>query len=320
MANRDLLVGDIGGTNARFAIARPDGSLSDVLVLKVGNFATFDAALRSYVEGLEAVPEVLCIASAGAIHGDRITLTNAHWSLSESALGSAFGFRAVRLINDFQAQARFAGTMPSGAGRLLKEGTAIDGAPVLTIGPGTGFGQSLFVPGSPPRVIACEGGHRLLPVRNERELQLYQRLEERFGYPPILEDALSGRGIVNLYDQCLIEAGLDPRPVEPPEITASALASPGHERDAILWFIDLLAAAAADAFLSTGARGGVAVSGGILPRFEPLLDQMDFGRLFARQGILKDYLVKVPVRMVTDPYAALRGAAAMMRDTLQSPS
>lgn len=318
MADGELLVGDIGGTNARFAIACPDGSLRHVKVLAVADHPRFDDALAAYIDELDAQPQTLCIASAGALQGDTIHLTNAAWTLGEGVLGSRFGFAVVRLINDFQAQARFAGIMPSEAGLELKPGTAVQGAPVLTVGPGTGFGQALFVPSETPRVIATEGGHRLLPVRSERELRLYRRLEEKFGHPPILEYALSGRGISHLFEQVMIDRGKTPEPTQPPAITAAALEGPGPARETILWFLDLLAAAAADACVSTGARGGVAISGGITPRFEKLLPEANFARTFARPGILKQYLSEVPVTLVTDPYAALYGAAQVMRDTLRA--
>lgn len=318
MAERELLVGDIGGTNARFAVAEPGGALREIKVLKVADHERFDDALAAYIDHLEMKPAALCIASAGAVQGDTITLTNAPWSLGENRLAVDFGFSAVRLINDFQAQARFAGTMPESAGEIIKAGKPVSGAPVLTVGPGTGFGQSLYVPGHPPTVVACEGGHRLLPVRNDRELRLFNRLKERFEHPPILEYVLSGRGIVHLYEQCVIEAGGTPEPTEPPEVTNAALEGEGPARETIRWFIDILACAAADACLSTGARGGVAISGGIMPRFVPLLDKDSFAETFARPGILKQYLSEVPVRLVTDPYAALHGAACVMRDILKS--
>lgn len=317
MADQELLVGDIGGTNARFAVSCPDGTLRDVQVLKVRDHKNFDIALAAYLDGVERRPKTLCVASAGAIHGDTIRLTNAPWSLGENALATQFGFSAVRLINDFQAQARFAGMMPADAGIPLKEGTAMEGAPVLTIGPGTGFGQALFIPGHPPKVIATEGGHRLLPVRNERELALYERLKKKLGHPPILEDVLSGRGIINLFEAVVAAAGEVAAPTEPPEVTKAAIAGPGHAREAILWFIDYVAVAAADACVCTGARGGVAVSGGIMPRLQEMLPHANFAGTFARPGILKDYLSQVPVRLVIEPYAALYGAAAVMRDALK---
>ena len=314
MAERDLLVGDIGGTNARFAVAHPDGALSHVKVLQVADHRHFDDALASYIDQLEIVPESLCIASAGARQGDEIVLTNAPWRLGEGALGTRFGFRVVRLINDFQAQARFAGDRTASSGLEIKPGSPMDGAPVLTVGPGTGFGQSLFLPGDPPRILATEGGHRLLPVRSERELRLFRRLAERLGHQPILEDALSGRGLVHLYEAVTLDAQGTYEPVEPPAVTEAALAGSGAAREAVLWFLDILASACADACVASGARGGVAISGGITPRLLDVLDREAFAATFARDGVLQNYLTEVPVWMVTDPYAALHGAAAMIRD------
>ncbi|MEO0991920.1 MAG: glucokinase, partial [Pseudomonadota bacterium] len=214
------------------------------------------------------------------------------------------------------AQAYFAGTMKPAEGHVLKPGQPVLGAPVLTVGPGTGFGQALFVPGANPQVIATEGGHRLIPVRTERELRLCQTLTQDEGHPAILEYALSGRGICRLYDAVLRENGAAPDPCDPPAVTQAALAGPGPAREAIVWFIELLAVAAADACVMTGARGGVAISGGITPRLVPLFDDLEFTGHFARPGILHDYLEQVPVTLVTNPYAALYGAATLMRSHL----
>jgi len=317
MADRELLVGDIGGTNARFAVSQPDGALRDVQVLKVADHKQFDEALAAYLDGIPNHPEALCIASAGAKQGDEVHLTNAPWSLGEKALAAKFHFSAVQIINDFQAQARFAGTMDPKSGTVLKDGTPVQGAPVLTVGPGTGFGQALFVPGHPHRVVATEGGHRLMPVRDAKELRFVERMRATLGHAPILEDALSGRGIVNLYQSYLQDHDQSADGIDPPAITEAALAGPGLARETICWFLDILAAAAADACVCTGARGGVVVSGGIVPRLIDLLPEADFAATFARAGILEDYLSDVPVSLITEPYAALYGTAAFMRDALQ---
>jgi glucokinase len=315
MTKSGLIVGDIGGTNARFAVYTADGELGALKVLPVGGYQRFDEALAAFLDGLDVPrPDAICVATAGAQRGDVFALTNAPWTLGQRALRESFGFSEVRLFNDFQAQARFAGVMPPTAYHGIHEGEAVAGTPVLTIGPGTGFGQSLFVPGQPPSIVATEGGHRRLIVTNAREFRLYERLEEKLGWPPILEDALSGRGLVNLFDQISLDRGETPLPVEPKDVTASARdeGSAGHE--AVLWFLDLLAIAAADACLSTGARGGVAISGGIISRLTDYLDEARFAKLFARRGNLADYLDRVPLRIVTEPMAALYGAGLLMRD------
>ena len=248
-------------------------------------------------------------------------LTNADWTLGEKALGQRFGFAAVRIINDFEAQARVAGRMCPSDGLVIKPGVPVPGTPVLTVGPGTGFGQAIFIPGHGPghphQVVATEGGHRLLPVRDERELRLFQRLNARLGHPPILEEALSGRGIVHLYSSLMEDRGHGPQVAEPPAITEAALAGPGDARDTMFWFLDILACACADAALATGARAGVVISGGILPRLKPLLPEANFAATFARPGILEDYLTAIPVTMITEPYAALYGTGDLMRDTLR---
>ncbi|MEE4213291.1 MAG: ROK family protein [Parvularcula sp.] len=314
MAEATLLVGDIGGTNARFALAEPGGELRDVEVMPVAAYETFEDALAHYLSTADCQPAALCIASAGMMKNDFIAMTNAPWAFGADALRERFGFKLVSLVNDFQAQARFGGELPEGSFEELKGGTPVAGTPVLTVGPGTGFGQALSVPGKPPKIIATEGGHRLMLVRNGAELRLCERLQERLGHFPIIEETLSGRGLLNLYEATVLEEGGTPDVVEPPAITAAALAGDGAARRAVLWFFDILACAAADAAFSTGARGGIAISGGIVPRFHSLLPEIPFAESFTREGPLTPYLADLPVWLVTDPFAALKGAACLMRD------
>ncbi|MEM9811020.1 MAG: glucokinase, partial [Pseudomonadota bacterium] len=165
--------------------------------------------------------------------------------------------------------------------------------------------QALWIPGAPPCVLSTEGGYRSFPISSERDRALADKLGQQLGYPPVLEDVVSGRGLSRL--AALLSGG----PEVPPEtLSAQALKSPGTARDAVFWFIELLARAAADACFSTGARGGVVISGGIVPRFAPLLSDANFRHHFVRPGPLAPYLGQVPVRLVTNTTAALIGAAA----------
>ncbi|MEM7740419.1 MAG: glucokinase [Pseudomonadota bacterium] len=309
MAKAGLLVGDVGGTNARFAVATPNGELADIMRVEVRDFATSDEALEHYLDGLSEPPSELCIASAGKRSGDRVTLTNAHWSLAEGALQSRFGFTKAKLVNDFEALAVGAAGLPTQQMVEVQAGTAMAPAPRLCLGPGTGFGQALLLQGTPPQVISTEGGFRLLPTRTERDRKLYQRLETILGEPPILEEAVSGRGLVQLLAALRDEA----QTIDPPALTDAALKGPGDERDAVLWFFDLLATAAADAAVMLGAWGGVIIGGGVVPRLISLLDHGAFRTTFARPCQMQEQLAAVPIHVLNDGTAALRGAAVLGR-------
>ncbi len=305
MADPQTLVGDIGGTHARFALAGPDGTLSGVTTYSVKDFETADAAIEQFIRTLNESPKSLCLASAGKRQGDTVALTNSHWVLSEAGLRKQFGLEASRLINDFEALAIGAAALKSDALAEVKAGTQMPEAPRLCLGPGTGFGQALILPGAEPVVIATEGGFRLLPVRTERDRRLYDWLETSLGVPPILEEALSGRGLVHLLAAIKGQA----QAIDPKDITAAALAGPGDERDAVLWFFELLATAMADACLMTGAWGGVLIGGGVVPRLIDLLDRNTFGETFMRPCAMQEQLAQVPIHLITDGAAALRGAA-----------
>ena len=309
MAKSFCLVGDIGGTHARFAVADHKGGLTDIVHLKVKDFGTAEDALDHYLRGLAERPQELCLASAGKRTGDRIELTNAHWSLSESGLRSRFGFAKAKLINDFEALAHGVQAMTREHLLEVKKGDPAPGSPLVCLGPGTGFGQAIILPGSPARVIATEGGFRLLPVRTERDRALYLQLEKAQGRPPILEEVLSGRGLVHLY----FALGGSDTSITPAHVTQLALVEPGCERDAVHWFFEHLASAASDACLMTGAWGGVIIGGGVVPRLTSLLDREAFAATFARSGSMQGQLDRVPVHLITDSNAALLGASVVAR-------
>lgn len=311
MADAQILVGDVGGTHARFALARPDGSLADVATFEVRDFATAEDAVDQYLGSLSQHPKTFCIASAGKRTGDEIALTNAHWVLGEEALRDRFGFEKGILINDFHALAQGAAGASLGQMIEVQAGEAGMEAPRLCLGPGTGFGQALILPGLPPRVVPTEGGFRLLPVRTKRDRDLFARLERELGAPPIVEEGLSGRGFVHLLSALRGQA----QTLEAPAITAAALAGLGDEREAVMWFLELLATAAADACLMTGAWGGVIIGGGVVPRIVSLLDREAFSATFARSSPMQEQLERVPVHLMTDGLAALRGAAALAFQT-----
>ncbi|MEO1657098.1 MAG: glucokinase [Pseudomonadota bacterium] len=306
MADPKILVGDVGGTHARFALADAGGTLSEAQTFEVQDFKRAEDALEQYISAVSVRPTRLCIASAGKRRGDEITLTNAHWVLGEAALTKRFGLEKSSLVNDFEALALGAASLPADGLIEVQAGARKLNAPRLCLGPGTGFGQAVILPGTPAQVIATEGGFRLLPVRTERDQVLYRWLEAELGRTPILEEALSGRGLVHLLGALRGQ----PLAITPPELTAAALAGPGDEREAVRWFFEILATAAADACLMTGAWGGVLIGGGVVPRLASLLDRDAFSTVFARPCQMQGQLKDVPIHIITDGTAALRGAAA----------
>ena len=308
------LLGDIGGTHARFAWqADAQGALTNVASYACGDFLSLEDTIRRYLaDHGKTAPPACGIGIANPINGDQIRMTNHHWSFSIEALRAALGFERLRVINDFTALAL---GLPSLSARDLHPvgpGQAVSGAPIAVIGPGTGLGVSGLLPASDGQWVAItgEGGHVSLSAANSREWQVIEWLSRRFGHASA-ERALSGPGLVNLYEACCALDGQTAQVLSPPEVLARARdGSDAACAQALQLFLALLGSVAGNLALTLGARGGVYIGGGIVPR---LLDQIAGSALrerFEAKGRFRDYLRKIPLLVIdTTTSPALMGAS-----------
>jgi len=311
------ILADIGGTNARFARLR-HGRIGARRRVRVADYPSFSAALRAYLrdENGGPAPVRLAVAAAGPIVGGKVRLINSPWRLSANALRAAFRFKDVILVNDFAAIARAlphltkAHSVPIGGGRSMPK------APMAVLGPGTGLGVAGLLPGSgEPRVLVTEGGHVTMAPGNVRESAILDLLRERFSHVSA-ERVLSGDGLVNLYRAI---AELDGRPIETADaarITEWAVAGSCRTCAAALaMFCAMLGTVAGNLALTLGARGGVYLAGGIVPRFAPYLAASAFRERFESKGRFRTYLKAVPVRLIIHPDPAFLGLRALLESS-----
>ena len=193
------LLGDIGGTNARFAWQAGEGAaLQDIVALPTADHPSVGAAIAHYLASTgRSAPPWCAIGIANPITGDLVQMTNSHWSFSISALQAELGFERLRVINDFTALALALPDLASSELRQLGGGTAVPGTAIGLIGPGTGLGVSGLLPGVTPGSwvpLQGEGGHVTLAAANTREEAVLRVLRERFGHASA-ERAVSGMGL-----------------------------------------------------------------------------------------------------------------------------
>jgi glucokinase len=306
--NRALLA-DIGGTNARFALL--DGSgIGPVEHIKVANYATASDVIAAFLTPRTAKGSIhaAILDIAGPIANNRATMTNSRWSIDADDLQKSFGFRAVHLLNDFEAMAW---ALPAlGSSDLFSVGAQHSkiGAPMLVVGPGTGFGVACLIPRSAASfAIVTEAGHATLPVASERESRIVDHLRQRFGHVSI-ERALSGPGLENLYEALAAIDGVQTLNRDAASIMQVALdGSCAASRAALDLFCSLLGAVCGDLALTFGAHGGVYVAGGIVPRFIDHLARSDFRERFESKGRFESYLRDIPVRIIVKPDASFVG-------------
>ena len=314
MTDLRLLVGDVGGTNARFAVARcTDGAiwLERHDSFPAERHPTFREGVAAFIEGCENKPSGGVIAVAGPIEDGAIDLTNSPWRTSEAELGK-LGLDPVRLINDFEALAW--GAPIVSPDQLASLGGPAAGDPHATIavlGPGTGFGVSALVRDVHGREMALpsEGGHACFAPGDAVEDEILRILRRRYNRVSI-ERLICGPGLLNMHRALAEIDGRETHIDDPAEITRDALADPHSPCGATLArFCAILGAVAGDIALTMGARGGVYIAGGIAPRILPFLKASPFRERFERKGRFQDYVAAIPTQVIMDKHAALLGAA-----------
>ncbi len=321
-----VLVGDIGGTNVRFAIARRGFAghpvISDISIMPGDDFETFDDSLNAYCEEIGSKkPDRSLIALAGPVDEGRVKLTNRDWMVDARRLETSCEFRHVKLVNDYAAMARAIPELPDSAFKVLREGEPDEDGrhPILVAGPGTGLGTATLIPVGPTgwRVLTGEGGHAAFAPANEREWKLTEKLQANHGYVS-KELVLSGSGL-NAVHKALCEIdGVAWTELPPAEIMRRA-----GEGDRICLDICEIRArgtlyALGDAALINGTRGGVVITGGVSERLADWLQEPDAINRFLQRGPMSDYMAPIPIRLLLSGEAALVGAAALHFDEVLS--
>ncbi len=314
------LVGDIGGTNARFALWRDNG-LESVQVLATADYPGVEQAILAYLAGLGLAPgaiHAVCLACAGPVSGDLFVFTNNHWRLSRSAFCRDLQVDELLLINDFSAMALGMTRLQDHERVEVCPGTAEAHRPAVVVGPGTGLGVGTLLGAADGswQALPGEGGHVDLPIGTPREAALWQQLYQLNGHIRA-EDVLSGGGLLLLYRALCALDGHAETLASPAEITTAALAGDEVAVAVIDQFSSWLGRVAGNNVLTLGGRGGVYIVGGIVPRFTELFLRSGFARCFAEKGPMSKYMVDVPVWLVTAEYPGLTGAGVALQQVIE---
>lgn len=311
-----VLVGDIGGTNARFATIGDVHSMQrNFEAVKLADFSNLEEALQTSVfDKISNWPKSMVLAVATPLVGEEIRLTNAHWTIDPGKLASHFGLSHLELVNDFTAQGLAALALGQDSLERLGTGEIVEDQPKVVIGPGTGLGVAHLIPVEGKWIIVPgEGGHVDLGPRTHREEKIWQHLPHLSGRMPA-EEALSGRGFVALYNAICAERGTAPKADTGAAITALAAERKDEvSLQAIEMFISLLGRVAGDAALVTMARGGVYVAGGITRKLLPLADSAVFRAEFDNKEPYSDIMRQIPVMLMMHELPALEGLCAYVR-------
>lgn len=314
-ASSPRLLADVGGTNARFAWqAAPGAPIEHIRILPCAEHERLQDAMRVYLDDLgRGAPAAVAMAIANPITGDQVRMTNHHWSFSQAAVRAEFGLATFRLLNDFTALALALPDLPAEELRQVGGGGAAPGVAMGLVGAGTGLGVSGLVPDGRGGWIPLEGegGHVTLPATTARERLVMDGLIRRYGHASA-ERVACGQGLV---DTCAIlcEAdGVAVHGLDAPSAVSDAALSGGHPQaqETLNIFCAMLGSVAGNLALTLGARGGVYVGGGIVPRLGAWFDASLFRERFDNKGRFTGLLKDIPVWVITSRQSpALLGAA-----------
>ena len=267
MADKCLIVGDIAGTNARFALAnQAHPGFHDVIKLKCADYGTSEDAIR-FVLGEFGVStaDAMCLAAAGPVVDGSINITNNHWLVSSEHIASEFDVDAVRLLNDFEA---IAYSLPFLAAEDrsvvgVPQGVALGGRDfnVAVLGPGTGLGVAGLV-GRDSRLIPItgEGGHVAFAPENELQSDLLRALWSRFERVSA-ERLVAGSGLENIYAGLANVRGEPAESLSAAGIFDAAANASVLAREAVAVFFEIMGQVAGDLALTMGAWDGVYIAG-----------------------------------------------------------
>lgn len=317
-----VLLADIGGTNARFALA--DTAVASPLVVDsvreyaVADFPSLPDAAARYLRDTGAAANRAVIAVAGRVDGDEARITNFPWVISIRRTCEALRLDGMRLVNDFTAQSMAVLALQpddvvsiGGTPWPARRGEAGNDRTFAVIGPGTGLGVGgLLIRGRRPYPLATEGGHVDFAPGTPEEIAILQQLSQEFGRVSI-ERLISGMGLVNIHRALSRIADADPGPMEPRDVTEGAAAGDPRCMRAVDVFCAVFGGCAGDLTLTLGAWDGVFLAGGLVPRLLPTLQRSGFRERFEHKGRFAPTMAKVPTLAVMHPQPGLLGAAVI---------
>ena len=327
MNDGPLLIGDIGGTNARFALAGADKvGFENAMTLQCAEFTSSIEAIRHYLGEVNAPsPAVVCLAAAGPVIDESISVTNNHWTLSMAEIRRELGVSASKVINDFEAVAwsipHIEERFLESVGQASQKPLPTDNFNVAIVGPGTGLGtgglckrDGLLVP------LVGEGGHIGFAPKSKVQIELLEVLRDKFERVCV-ERLVSGSGLENIYWALNVLRGDKQAQSSAAEIFAAANdGTDAVASDSTQLFFEILGQVAGDIALVLGAQDGVYLAGGIVKRYPEMLHISGFRNAFESKGHHRSMMERIPTRLITYDEPGLLGAAYCASELYRSAS
>ena len=320
------LIADIGGTNARFALApiKPSAHAlrldeSEIIEVKRLDCKKYDSiadAIEYYLSELPSQyerPTQGCLAIACPTENDWIKMTNHTWEFSVKELKKTLNFKLLNFINDYHALANSILFLGEKDSQQVGGGESIHGKPMVVTGPGTGLGLGALVFETiHPTTVCTEGGHSSFAPDNKLELEILSFLMDKFGRVSN-ERLISGQGLENIYEALTFIRNGEATRLPAADISTKALdQSDKLCEEALEVFCSVLGTFAGDAALMYGAKGGIYIAGGIIPRFLEYFEKSKFRTSFENKACFNEYNSGIPTYVILNDQPGLLGSAAVL--------
>ena len=320
-----ILAGDVGGTKIMLEAGDiRSGAWVPVLskrydsgemnfVEALGSFLVEWGASRKSSQRITAA----AFGAAGPKTGNRVKMTNRPWSVDGDVVTTRFGIARVRVVNDLEASARGLELLPEKELKTIQSGKAVELAPRVVIGVGTGLGVAYLIAcGNKYQAVAGEGGHATFGPVTPMQMELVHAIQAQRGRVSV-EDILSGTGLSRIYEfmsrrgDCAMPS---PDALLPERISRAAFEGDTMCGSALDLFVECIGSVAGDHALAVMAQGGVFLTGGIVAKILPRLKAEHFRAAFCAKGVHSALLKRIPVKAVMSERLPVLGAARFAAD------
>jgi glucokinase len=312
------LLADVGGTNARFALERAPGQIDTIRVLACADYIEFAAAVEAYLAEAGRPPvRHAAIAIANPVQGDEIKMTNHSWAFSIETTRRRLNFDTLLIVNDFTALAMSLPHLEPTHLEQIGGGKSRPGGVIGLVGAGTGLGVGGLIPTAGRWIaLGSEGGHVTFSPTDEREVAVLQHCWKTWPHVSA-ERLVSGPGIELIYQALAMRDGGNVEALPTPEIIRRAL----KENDALCLevvdcFCAMLGTVASNVAVTLGTLGGIYIGGGVVPHLGDYFARSPFRARFESKGRFGEYLGQIPTFVITAPYPAFVGVAAILSEHL----
>lgn len=317
-----LLVGDIGGTNARLALFSTEDSLREAVIeqqFPCHRYPSLEAVIKDFLDQVKLPVENAVIGVAGPVANGRSWITNLPWIIDEEQICRDLGFNKTCLLNDLAALAESIPVLDEKDLVVLNPGLPVQNGPIGVIAPGTGLGEAYLIHnGKSYESHATEGGHTDFAPSNTLEIDLLRYMLESFDHVSY-ERLCSGIGIPNIYAFARDTMNLDvpdwlAEQIHNADDPTPIIVNNGLEKKSEICelvveiFASILAHEMSNLALKIWASGGIYLGGGIPPRILNILRRPKFFHDFCEKGRFSEAMENIPVKVILNTKANMLGA------------